>query len=119
MTKSKPWTVAQLAEIFKVGNEAAKAADPGPDDDGGSCCFDCPAFMIPRARKDKIEAAAELAGVRVTHYTRRGGGSEWWLSCTNGQALRRTRMAEAATKAMRELVSTIPGMEVRTYYALD
>jgi hypothetical protein len=94
--------VKKLADLFRRAAEAALAADT--DEDGGTCNFDTPAFRIKRCRKTVIEAAAREAGVLVdvTEFTWFGQRWFWLIVPMHGQAARRTRMAEAAAKVLRE-----------------
>lgn len=102
----------QLAEIFKQTKAAAETMRH--IEDGGTCNFDAPAFKIDGAPPKLIEGAAELAGVGVTDFEWHGDKRWYWLDVTEGQGLRRTLMAEAATKVLKEA-----GLDARTYYQMD
>ena len=111
----------KLSEVFRKAKEAAIAADPGNEGDGGTCNFDSPAFRIHRGNLKKIEAAAEAAEVSVYRFDWFGRKWFWLNECTNGQGNRRTTMAEAATKVLKEAVEagTVEGLEATTYYQMD
>jgi hypothetical protein len=111
--------VEKLTVLFKAADEAAIAWDlahPNADD-GGSCNFDAPSFVLPKGtRISTVEKAATAAGCRVWKDRYR-----FVLHPTlNGQGFHRTNMAKAASNAMQELASELlPEMKVGMYYAMD
>jgi hypothetical protein len=119
-TMTRRESLDKLTGYLKRAAEAAKAADPGPDADGGTCNFDSPAFRLDRVPQKDIEAAAEAAGVRVVDFTWFAGSRWFWLSgVTNGQGNRRTRMMEAAQAVLDEAAAEIPCMCSSGYYQMD
>lgn len=102
----------ELANIFARAKAAAEAFKDS--EDGGTCNFDAPAFRIDGAPAMLIEGAAEQASISVTDFKWFGGQRWFWLHVMDGQGNRRTRMAEAATKVLKEA-----GLEARTYYQVD
>ena len=108
-----------LVEAFKAAEKAAVEADPGQDGDGGSCNFDSPSFRVKGIQEKTVDKLAEEAGVRVTSFNRFGSRAYWLRTTTNGQAMRRTTMAEAATRALRSYEDKIAGFTAFTYYQVD
>lgn len=100
MTKKTEALIQSLAECFKAAKSAALAKADIPD--GGTCNFDTPTFTIPRVRAETIRKAANIAGVSVNRSSR----GIWFLNgFLDGQAARRTVMAEAAEKALEAAVA--------------
>ena len=108
----------KLVTAFRAAKQAALPYSE--TEDGGTCNFDSPAFRIPRLPDRVIQAAAEEAGVRTTDF-HWGRGQRWyWLSgFFVGQANRRSRMSDAATKSLREAMAEIPGARVCEYCQVD
>jgi hypothetical protein len=120
-TKSK---VEQLAELFIRASLAAEQADPGEglENDGGTCNLDSPAFRVDRCREATIRQAADLAGVSVCAFTWFGGRRWYWLNVPlRGQANRRSKMACAAGKVLRDAADAgeIKGLEACMYMQSD
>jgi hypothetical protein len=117
---AKP-TYEQLVEGFRKAREAALAADAArPDDnDGGSSNFDSPAISVNKGmHRATLDRAAKEAGVELFSFSRFGRRA-FWVECEwQGQGFRRTRMVEAATKALQ---TVLEGTDARvwTYYAVD
>lgn len=111
----------ELAKVFVEAKEAAIAA--GSDEsDGGSCNCDTPAFRIEGARAKTIAEAATIAGVEADPFNWFGGRRWFWLRVPLlGQALRRTRMMEAAQRVLRAAQESgrIPGLEACGYMQAD
>lgn len=110
-----------LAMILLAGCRAAREADPGPGSDGGSCNLYSPFIAWPRTHDATFRKAADRAGVDLT--PTRFLGSRGWLVHTpcEGQAGRRTAMAEAASAAMSEAATAanIPGFRCWVWYQVD
>lgn len=110
------------ADLFKEAAEAALAADPGADQDGGTCNFDSPAFRIEGKQQRTIEKFAAEAGLKVCDFQWLGGKRWYWLLVPlRGQGNRRTRMAEAAAKVLREAAESgeFPGLHACCYMQAD
>lgn len=115
-------TLKVLTEGFKLAKAAAQAADPGDglENDGGTCNFDSPAFNIPRINTTVLEQAAADSGCRVNDFTWFGKRYYWLGVDTKGQANRRTRMAEAAYRVLKDYLSaTMPQAHVAFYQQMD
>ena len=83
-------------------------------DDGGTCNFDTVYVFLGRKSKRLTEALSTL-DIKVEPMQMRGYSGFWWAWFnTSGQADRRTMMAEAANKRLREL-----GWESHVYYMMD
>src|SRR5579871_1003126 len=89
---------------FQEAKAAALAADPGPEADGGTCNFDTPAIRLPRVRERFVQECAAEAGIEASPFDWLGG-RRWFFVFVplNGQANRRSRMAEAANRKLKEL----------------
>jgi hypothetical protein len=104
-TATKSVITDWLADLFARAKQAALDADPGdgPENDGGTCNLDTPAFRAKGCRSSVIQAAAERAGLSVSEFHWFGGKRWWWLHVPLlGQANRRATMAEAAARVLRE-----------------
>ena len=103
----------RLAAALIAAREAAAGAEG--TDDGGTCNFDSVFLFAERGLTSKaVEAAAEAAGVTVSR-TSGGYWNGWFVFVgERGQAAMRTRMVEAAHKAM-----TAAGERPTIYYAMD
>lgn len=84
-------------------------------EDGGTCNFDAPVLHLERWNAKKIKQAAKEAGGGVFKWTWGGHTMGWVFSPrSSGQANRRSRRAEAISKAMEA-----KGYSVGMYYAMD
>jgi len=95
-----------LTQAFREAAAAALAADPGEglENDGGTCNFDTPAISLPGMREKAVQACAEAAGITASAFDWLGGRRWFFVHVpTFGQANRRTRMAEAACRRLKEL----------------
>lgn len=81
--------------------------------DGGTCNFDSAVFFPGRTTDKAIQDAAKTAGVDVG-ISRWDGARCVFVYVGSGQAARRTAMAEAAHKALRD-----KGLDAHMYYAMD
>jgi len=101
---------------------AALEADPGPgpDHDGGTCNFDAAFVSVPGMREAQAEEIMRLTeipgspGLRVTLSNHSLFGRILMMHCYNGQANRRTVMAEAAGKSLKSA-----GVDSGMYYQMD
>jgi len=95
-----------LIQAFREAAAAALAADPGEglENDGGTCNFDTPAVFLPGARERFVEECAAAAGISASAF-RWLGGRRWFFVFVplKGQANRRSRMAEAGCRRLKEL----------------
>ena len=107
-----------IVDAFRKAKEAALNADPGPDHDGGTCNFDSPAIQIKGIRESTLKAHAQAAGIDVDSF-HWFSGKKWFFVHVpvKGQASRRSVMAEAATKALKE--ANVEGMKVCLYAQAD
>ena len=111
------YDIPKIAEAIKQAAAYAKAAADfeGWDDMQGCCNFDAP--MLPAKGMTKAQAAEieKLSGVR--NWISSGGwfGRRLMISgALEGQAYRRTKMAEAMKKHLEAA-----GFEVSMYYQMD
>lgn len=83
-------------------------------DDGGTCNFDAPTLRLERWKKTEIEEAITGAGLR--YFEHRLFGIKYYVICggTYGQGNRRTAMAEAMSKILKN-----EGYEASMYYQMD
>ncbi len=93
-----------LVHAFREAAAAALAADPGPEADGGTCNFDTPAIRLPGIRERFIRECATAAGISASAFDWLGG-RRWFFVFVpmNGQANRRSIMAEAACRRLKQL----------------
>lgn len=99
--------LSKLREAMILANDYASAF--ASNNDGGTCNFDCPIVKINRLTKKQ----AESLPFRVSKCY--GGGGWWHVHCElYGQGYRRTAMAEAFARKMREL-----GFECSVQYMMD
>ena len=104
-----------LTHAFREAAAAALAADPGPEADGGTCNFDTPAIRLPGMRERLVQECANEAGISASAFDWLGGRRWFWIHVPNhGQANRRTRMAEAGCRRLKEL-----GLQARMYCQAD
>lgn len=111
-----------LADLFMEANLTAALADPGADQDGGTCNMDSPAFRVKGTKQSTIEAAAKMAGLQVVDFTWFAGQKWYWLGVTlNGQGNRRAAMSTAAAHVLAgaEDAGIIPGFEACQYCQMD
>lgn len=108
-----------LTGLFRRAETAAMEA--GVDlEDGGTCNLDHPAFRIDRVRESSIQKIATRAGLDVTPFQWFGGRKWFWLNVPlYGQANRRARMAQAASKVLQEGEKTIKGFSACCYCQMD
>ena len=93
-----------IVHAFREAAAAALAADPGQEQDGGTCNFDSPAIRLPRVREKFLRECAAEAGISVNPFDWFGGKRWYWVNVPmHGQGNRRTRMAEAACRKLKEL----------------
>ncbi len=101
-----------IVEALKAAKAAA--AEFKDHDDGGTCNFDAPVFEVGRMQTKTVEALAKEAGVSI-HVSRWFGARYAFVHVMQGQGMRRTVMAEAATRALKA-----NGIETATtYYQMD
>lgn len=104
----KTHTISELEQaLVKAKNAMMEYADT---EDGGSCNFDTPVIRI-----NATERQMAMLDYRVVKVDERGWRGWWFVFLPlMGQANRRTRMAEAACKSLKE-----SGFEASVYYQLD
>lgn len=101
-------------ELKALGEALLRAQDAALEcanvNDGGSCNFDTPMLLVKMTKKQ-----AETLPVRLEK-CEYGFWKGWWFVHTPlyGQAMRRTAMAEAASKSLNE-----SGFDSAVYYMLD
>lgn len=98
-------------DLIAAKNHAEQFADT---EDGGTCNFDSAALSLPRWNKAKTEEAFKKAGLRTSKWTLWGSTRYLVLGCYSGQANRRTTMAEAVYKYLKNL-----GYDATMYYQMD
>src|SRR5262249_28043600 len=93
-----------LVDAFREAAAAALAADPGQAADGGTCNFDTPAIRLPGTRERFVQECAAEAGITASAFDWLGG-RRWFFVFVplHGQANRRSIMAEAACRRLKEL----------------
>lgn len=108
-----------LIQGFKDAAQAAREAAVRVLYDGGACNFDTPAFRIERVHKPTLMALVAPSGLTVSEFT--WFGKKWfWLNLpTYGQGDRRTRASQAAVDVLNQLVTKVPGLQVRHYMQMD
>lgn len=99
-----------LVDALKKAKEAAEAHAHDADD--GTCNFDSVVLFPGRSRK-KIEAALKEADIGF-YENQWMGQKGLFLRLSDGQAARRTAMAEAAYEVLKET-----GVDVSMYYQMD
>ena len=84
------------------------------EEDGGTCNFDTAALYLPRWNREQTEKAFEAAGLRTDKW--KMFGSTYWMifGCYSGQGNRRTTMAEAVCKYLKN-----KGYDATVYYQMD
>jgi hypothetical protein len=110
-----------LADLFRQAKWAAVAADPGEENDGGTCNFDTPCFAVPEQDVHAVGLAAGRAGLTVTPVDRFAGVNYWLMVPLRGQAHRRTRMMEAAQDVLNKAAESgaFPGFRAFGWYQMD
>jgi hypothetical protein len=110
-----------LKRILPVAFTKARAAALAADDKsfGGTCNCDACYLMIPRANPEIVQKAAIGAGVTVSVSEHRNKRAFFIMDPLYGQGDRRTHMAEATTKALKEALKDYPEIGVHTYYQVD
>lgn len=98
-------------DLIAAKNHAEQFADT---EDGGTCNFDSAALFLPRWNTAKTEEAFKKAGLRTSKWTLWGTTYYLVLGCYSGQANRRTQMAEAVCKYLKNL-----GYDASMYYQMD
>lgn len=100
-TSVVPDKIQKLVKALKIANEAAIAADR--PDDGGSCNMDTATIKLFRWTQAEIIEVKRLSGIEIgdplTGFFR---NYRFVFFNTNGQADRRSRMANAAYKSLKE-----------------
>jgi len=116
-----PYDLNKLASAIPAALAAAQAADPGEDNDGGACNFDSVYVEITGLSKEKVMATLYKAGngdgdkgFRL-FASKPFGKRVFFLNFdSRGQGNRKTAMAEAACKYLKE-----SGIDARMYYRMD
>ena len=106
-----------LVMAFKAAKAAALAADLGEglENDGGTCNFDTPIIVLKGWGLTKVKKAAKRAGLTVSQVAGRYCAGNYFVHVpVHGQAMRRTKMAVAATKSLEAA-----GYEARMWYQAD
>jgi hypothetical protein len=95
-----------LIHAFREAAAAALAADPGEglENDGGTCNFDTPTIHLPGARERFVQDCATAAGIEASAFSW-FGGRRWFFVFVpmKGQANRRSIMAEAGCRRLKDL----------------
>lgn len=98
-------------DLIKVV-EIAQSLDYG--EDGGTCNFDAPSIAGEGWREAMVKQAAKEAGISVFKW-KLYGGARWVFGVPGGgQAKRRSRKAEAMTKALADM-----GYDAVEYCSMD
>jgi hypothetical protein len=109
--------IEQIEEWAKIMQEAKNLSrNYASVEDGGTCNFDTPVIDLSGWKAKQVDVLrAKAPGFIATKLT-----GKFWKGCyfmefdLHGQANRRSAMAEAAYKHMKE-----KGMPVRMYYQCD
>lgn len=101
---------AMASALYGARVAAAEASRLWIRDDG-SCNLDT-CVLVTTLDAAIVQRSAELARVRVTPKGEESG--EWWVWLHEGQAAKRTAMAEAAADAIR-----LAGLQAYVWYHLD
>lgn len=99
-------THEQLVAIFAEAKKAAEDADPGHNNDHGSCNADT-AFIYPGRSSKKLIAAAAEAGIKLKPDHMHGRKTLDIYFPAYGQADRRTTMIRAGLKVLREKLDPV------------
>jgi hypothetical protein len=111
------YDTTKIVAAIKDAAAAARFADPGRDEDGGTCNFDAAFVCAKGMRLAQIREITEASKPEclVFHSDHSLYGRILMLGgCTEGQANRRTVMAEAAGKSLKAA-----GIESGMYYQMD
>lgn len=114
----------KLGVVLRRAEEAAIAADPGEGlhNDGGSCNFDAPIFLVHRAEAMFYDWAAKKAEIPPGSFSTFLRRRWYWPAFTlRGQANRRSTMAQAAYDVLKaaEDSKEVPGLHVFFYQQMD
>jgi len=105
---------AKLRDDLRKAADAARLA-AGPAEDGGTCNFDSAALSLPRWRDALVREAAKQAGCTCSDWTLYGHKHYvFYPFGIAGQANRRSRAAEAMTRALAGM-----GYEAMDYCQAD
>lgn len=109
-----------IIEALRSAKAAAIAADPGEDQDGGTCNLDSVVVKFPpHTRHERVAEIARKSGVPISDpLSGRWKGYRFITVGSRGQANRRSVMVEAAGKALNTVADDI-GLEVRMWYQAD
>jgi hypothetical protein len=105
---------ATLVQAFREAAAAALAADRGQDADGGTCNMDTPVIRLPGVREKFVQECAAEAGISASAIEWLGRRCFFVFVPLKGQAARRSRMAEAACRQLKEA-----GLDAAMYYQMD
>lgn len=115
MNAAETFTDEAIAELLKRADAAARAAKAENDDDGGTCNLDSPTLFFDKTVRDsRVQKIAAMAGIgldKTKWFKRR---CYFVRTETDGQGNRRSRMAEAACKVLREA-----GLDAMMFYHAD
>jgi hypothetical protein len=104
----------RLTQALRDALQAAQDADPGPNNDGGSCNLDKVTLRVDRMQLRTITACAQAAGVSCYISTWWGRKRAFLGFNEHGQASRRYTMVQAADKSLRA-----SGYMPLVYYRID
>ena len=104
-------TKTQIRDALIAAREAAQRVAPGEDE--GTSNRDSAVFWPGKTRTKTIESAAEEAGITINIRDWLGARTVF-LHVQHGQGAQRTRMAEAAAKALQAA-----GLDSAVYYQMD
>lgn len=109
--KLKAISEDKLIAAFCAARKAAAEADPGEGASmQGACNFDTAVASLKGVPVEMVDRCAEIAGVRVGHFSK----WKWFVFVEEGNGFRRTKMAEAASKALNDA-----GVISYVWYQLD
>lgn len=105
--------VNKLIEAIERANKAALSIEN--NEDGGTCNFDTPIIKLDRWTEEELHHVKKQTDVsigdKLSGYHK---GYRFVFTEMEGQANRRTRMAEAAKKSLQN-----DGYDVSMYYQMD
>lgn len=99
-----------VTDILDAQKEAEKFLT---SDDGGTCNFDSATLLDMRLTELDVSNVKEATGVDLSRF-RWYGKVAYWVGIGAGQGNRRSRMAEAAYKLLKER-----GWHCTMYYQMD
>lgn len=111
MVRQNDMTEQELLDFERALSKAEQAAQKYNDtEDGGSCNFDTPIVRLNATRKQL--ASLDWVVEEIGNHLHKG----WYFVGIklSGQGNRRTRMAEAAAKSLKE-----SGYEASVFYMVD